>query len=71
MMGDGGGREIGDREELIGNETLKVPTLKYILVKSFQNLTFSLIMIQFAAYMWSYCIIQDSHIIYFNDCIAE
>ena len=25
-------------------------------------MTFSLIMIQIAAYMWPYCIIQDSHI---------
>ena len=50
---------------------LKVPTLKYILVYSFQNMTFSLIMIQIAAYMWPYCIIQDSHITCFNDCIAE
>ena len=34
-------------------------------------MTFSLIMIQIAAYMWPYCIIQDFHIICFNDCIAE
>ena len=56
---------------VLSDNHLKVPTLTYVLVYSFQNMTFSLIMIQIAAYLWPYCIIQDSHIIRFNDCIAE